>query len=233
MENEQEQPDMIFEPKARYLSLHGSYIDQLGDQPHELVTAEFIQNRVNRDNGGHHVTVVNHLEMIQLMPPPPQQTNKAAKKHTRRALQHISDVVIEKFGPASTWTKPVDLGMGTSEEGQAVSFFRVLHWPFGQSIRGHLGLNRSNFHVTVGFKPRDVHLYKGPATLICLQEGQSCTTRQIRLLVGYSSFYCHDFDFFKKLFRTCLRHGRYGQGARLTKIYLSCKTLRNSKNLFY
>ncbi|GAA5802681.1 hypothetical protein EDC94DRAFT_611392 [Helicostylum pulchrum] len=216
-------PDLIFEPKARYLSLHGSYIDRLAEQANELVTSEYIENREKRDKGGHHVTVINHLEMASLMPTPPNSTNKAAKKHLQTSLRHVNKFIIKKFGEPTTWKKPIDLGLGTSREDEAISYFRVLFWPFGQDMRNYLGLGRSNFHITVGFKPRDVHLYKGPATLICLKEGQTCTTTQMDLLVKYAYFYHRDCKFIQKLYQTCWRHGYYNKAIRLTRILIECK----------
>ncbi|CAO3593949.1 unnamed protein product [Absidia cylindrospora] len=51
-----------------------------------------------------------------------------------------------------------------------ISYFRVIHWPFGQKLRAHFGLPPTHFHVTVGFDPKDVHLPKGPNTLL-LKDG--------------------------------------------------------------
>ncbi|KAG2206549.1 hypothetical protein INT47_008566 [Mucor saturninus] len=229
---QQDEPEMVFEAKSRYLSLHGSYIDQLGNQTTEHVTSEMIQNRITRDQGsGHHITVVNHLDMRYLMPPPTEEeesNRKKARKHTRDALKHVRDTMINEFGQASEWERPVDLGLGSTEEGEAVTYYRVLHWPWGQRMRGFLGLGHGHFHITVGFKPRDVHLYKGPATLLCLRKGAVCTTPQIQSLVQYAPFYYGDDVFIKNLIRTCVRHGHYGSGARLSAGYLYCKNQREA-----
>lgn len=220
---QQEEADMIFEPKGRYLSLHGSYIDQLGDESHELVTPDMMQLRLDRDKGGHHVTVVNHLDMVCLMPPVPTCTKKELKKHNRSALQQIHLSLTDEFGDASTWEKPIDLGVGSCQEGQAITYFKVIHWPLGQKMRGFLGLAPSHFHVTMGFTPRDVHLYKGPATLVCLQAGQPCTTQQLHAIVKYASYYYLEVGFIKKLMKACFQLGLYGQAGRFATVYIRCK----------
>ncbi|KAI9352329.1 hypothetical protein BD770DRAFT_474388 [Pilaira anomala] len=211
-------PDMLIEPVARYVSLHGDYIDWLGDQPHDLVTKELIENQQKRDKGGYHVTVINHLEIEKLRPTPADcKTNKATKKHLQSSLRDIVGIILDRFGSPSRWEKPVDLGMGISRENDAVSYFRVLYWPLGQYMRHYVGLNQANFHVTVGFAPRDVHTYKGPATLICLKEGQACSSRQMDLLVKYAYFYHRDCEFIQELYKTCWRHGYYGHAFALTR----------------
>ncbi|KAI8060057.1 hypothetical protein BC940DRAFT_337891 [Gongronella butleri] len=86
----------------------------------------------------------------------------------------------------------------------AVSYYRVVHWPFGQRLRKDLGLPPAHFHITIGFNPRDIHKYKGPATLHVLQsEIPLEDTEPLLHLSQYASFYTKDIDYFTKLLRAC------------------------------
>ncbi|KAI8331601.1 hypothetical protein EDC96DRAFT_527005 [Choanephora cucurbitarum] len=228
-------------PVARYLSLKGSYIDQLGSQPESLVKEVHIRHRLNRDgaNDGHHITVINHLEIasfIQHDQTDPtnsaSQQKKASKRQHRETLFGIHKQAIDLFGPAAGWEKPVDLGLGQCRDGAAVSYFRVVHWPLGQELRRQLGLGFTNFHITVGFVPNDVHLYKGPASLICLQPDQQLSRKRAKLLISVASFYHHDTEFFKLLGRQCWKHGYYAEMASLTQVYVTCKEVQKNNSIY-
>lgn len=223
-----------FRAVAKYLSVEGSFIDQLGNQPEEKVTFTHCNNRITRDGNGHHVTFVNHLEMATLSPPPKvaeeeesvsekPKTNSQLKKQHKKVLKYYARSMLNQFGSADLWKRPVDLGLGMAKEGEAVSFFRVLHWPFGQSMRSYLGLKPTNFHITVGFAPRDVHVYKGPASLVCLQKDETCSKERVEILVGYATYYFNDREFISKLYGACMRHGYYKQVIHLTKFCIFCK----------
>ncbi|KAI8384195.1 hypothetical protein BD560DRAFT_385281 [Blakeslea trispora] len=220
------------QPVARYLSLKGTFIDQLGSQPEKLVKDVHIKHRLERDgrNNGHHITVVNHLEIASLVEldmanatHSDDQQAKLLKKLRREKLFEIREDAIGLLGPVARWEKPVDLGLGQCRDGDAITYFRVVHWPFGQELRRQLGLNFTNFHITVGFAPNDVHLYKGPASLVCLQPDQHLPRKQAKLLISVASFYYHDQTFMKLLASSCWRHGYYKETAKLAKVYLASK----------
>lgn len=214
MENQQreQQPQIAFSPEGRYLSLHGSLIDQLGQQSDAFVSNDWIENRKKRDGDAHHITVFNHLEIGTFISKEKATSSKNQQKKQFRKMQlTIYKALKDRFGAASGWELPEDLGMGVCAHQDDMAYFRVVHWPFGQVMRNYLGLKRSNFHITVGFSPHDVHLYKGPASLLCLKAGQLCSRETVKKLTGLAHFYAEDNDFLKALHKTCWRHGYYKQ----------------------
>lgn len=235
-----EDSGLIFEPSGRYLSLHGPYIDNLGAQTHTAVSSKHRQQRFERDGEGHHVTFINHLEIADLPALPKlgdefteetdnrveQSSNKQKKKQHKKKQHYYSSCLTTQFGPASLWKRPVDLGLGSIEDGSAITFFRVIHWPFGQHIRRFVGLAPTNFHITVGFTPRDVHLYKGPGTLLCLNNKEECSEARIEQLVNCATYYFNDHQFIRKLYATCWRQGQYKQVLLLTRLCIFCKRYR-------
>ena len=219
---------MEFSPASRYLSVHGPIIDSLGEKPHNRVSDLYRQCRIARDGPGHHITFINHLEIASLPPPADVKdaSSKQKKKIMLRSLRYYAERITSQFGEAALWRQPVDLGLGSAEEDNATSYFRVLHWPLGQHVRSKLNLPPTNFHITVGFEPRDVHLYKGPGSLLCLNnEREDCTMDTLELLTNYATYYFHDKQFIHKLYLTCLRKGAYKQVFTLTRLYLICKML--------
>lgn len=223
-------PELELEPKGRYLSVHGSYIDQIGFQPHQLVTAALKLNQQVRDHYHHHITLINHLDISTLIPKQEDKeggepvSNKKKKKLQQKTMYKLCREIYTQFGLANNWERPIDLGMGSCQEKDAITYFRVLYWPLGQLIRHHVGLGPSHFHITVGFAPHDLHLYKGPASLLCLQEGYFCTRQQMDRLVDYAYYYSRDWAFISKLYQTCWRHCYINQGIKLSKILAVCKS---------
>lgn len=232
-----EDSGLIFEPSGRYLSLHGPYINSLGSQSHVAVNSRHRQQRCYRDGEDYHVTFINHLEIADLPAPPKlgaeftektddtteNISNSQIKKQHKKKQHYYSSCLTTQFGPASLWKRPVDLGLGSVEDHGAITFFRVIHWPFGQHARRFVGLAPTNFHITVGFTPRDVHVYKGPATLLCLNDKEECSKERIEQLVGYATYYFNDRQFIKKLYSTCWRKGFYKQVILLTRLCIYSK----------
>ncbi|KAI9487734.1 MAG: hypothetical protein EXX96DRAFT_647353 [Benjaminiella poitrasii] len=225
--------NLLFEPEGRFLSLRGSYINEIGSQIDPHVQPEHVENRLLRDGkeNGHHITVINHLEIGSLIPSEnkgEEQSEKTIskgqqKKAFKQTQKDICDRIINQFGLASEWQRPIDLGIGRCVDDQAIAYYRVIHWPFGQMIRKVIGLPRSNFHVTVGFIPRDVHLYKGPASLICLQRDEYCSREQLQKLIKVAEYYIDDKAFIKLLFRISWQHKYFWEIGSLTKLCMACK----------
>ena len=53
----------------------------------------------------------------------------------------------------------VDEGLGhyqnSSKDNEV--YFKVVTWPSANAVRIHLGLEPADFHITVGFKIKDIH----------------------------------------------------------------------------
>ncbi|KAL0138893.1 hypothetical protein V8B55DRAFT_1518818 [Mucor lusitanicus] len=223
--------DIAFETEGRFLSLRGSFIDAIGSRLDQSIEEHYIQNRLARDGAdkGHHITVINHLEIADKAPKTLQDedgnhqlptSSKQRNRLFKQGQQTLLATILNQFGDASEWAKPVDLGLGSIESVQAKTYYKVIYWPHGQMIRQYVGLGKSNFHVTVGFAPRDVHQYKGPGTLVCLQPNQPCSKELYARLIDYVPFYVTDKQFIKALYTTGWRHGFYALVARLTRVVL-------------
>ncbi|KAL4213326.1 glycoprotease family-domain-containing protein [Rhizopus microsporus] len=199
-------PLMFFYTRA-YISLSGYTIDFYGAKEDPFVLPQMRSMRQERDGKHYHITVINHIEVRRLTPGLIEEGVSNRNKHLA-ALKCIYEKVIDHFGGPEQWEAPIDLGLGRriSEDNAAVSYYRVIYWPLGQSMRKYFGLDFTNFHVTSGFFPYDVHEYKGPGTLMCLQEDQPCSKEQADLLVSVASHYRHDKEFLSKLYQTCQRN---------------------------
>jgi len=61
----------------------------------------------------------------------------------------------------------LDVGEGRARDEQGEAAFRVVVWPGGASVRRLLGLGPQDFHISLGFRGRDVHgRSKGLASLV-------------------------------------------------------------------
>ncbi|KAI8971602.1 hypothetical protein BDF20DRAFT_915391 [Mycotypha africana] len=225
--------NLSFEAEGRFLSLRGPYVNSLGTIEHPLVTKDLSDNRRKRDGptAGYHITVVNHLEIKSFLPDTElnergeevQLSLSKKKKLFRKHQMQLLKQVYEKFGNADHWEKPRDLGLGICKKDNAVSYYRVIFWPFGQEIRRFLGLPPCNFHITVGFTPQDIHLYKGPGSLLCLQGISPCSNRELCTLIDFLPFYTEDFEFLKNLYWVCCKYRYYMAMGHLIKVTFKCR----------
>lgn len=64
---------------------------------------------------------------------------------------------------------PIELGLGraASKDGSCVAYYRVLQWPEANRVRVELGLEPTDFHITVGFKTQDIHGVRKDVTTLC------------------------------------------------------------------
>lgn len=193
---------LTMEVVAQYISVGGSIIDQIGKEgtPPNL-PQKFINNRKERDKTEHfHITFANHLELKELF-----NEKQIPKKKRYHELKKLVEELINVYGKPDTWEKPIDLGLGYLKENRTErSYFRVIYWPFGQKMRKHIGLNLTNFHITIGFNPKDIHSYKGPATLEGLvKRKNSISPKRLPMLANIANDYTHDIEFLQHLLRLC------------------------------
>lgn len=100
----------------------------------------FVQNQQKRDHGDHHITVINVMDY-----------NKLSK-----------EIGIDKFVNSleSVFDYPIDdlkfLGIGTAEKNGNRAYFIVCKSEKLQQIRKKYNLPEQDFHITLGFKWKDV-----------------------------------------------------------------------------
>lgn len=205
----EENEDLVLVRLDRYISIEGALVDRFGKRHDYDIDPVYRKNRLTRDGPNHHITLVNHLEIRQLIDDRYKNeglSTSQKKKLFGREVRNVHQQIVQRFGEGAGWDRPVDIGMGKCKDNDAVSYYRIIYWPFGQAIRDHLGLPRTNFHITVGFSPKDVHLYKGPGSLLCLQDNHRCRSSTMRMLISFTDYYVDDSMFIQALIDTCRRH---------------------------
>jgi len=90
--------------------------------------------QIKRDHGKFHITLVNPFEL---------------KKLNDNALHHL----LNNTQPISFKIK----GLGKVENKDGAAYFIVAQSFHAQDLREKLGLNAKDFHITLGFYPKDIH----------------------------------------------------------------------------
>ncbi|KAF7721995.1 Exosome component 5 [Apophysomyces ossiformis] len=183
-----------------YLLVEGSYVDRIGSEGASNISAECAANRSKRDGEHYHVTLISPPELKEII-----KGQKLSRKERKSYARKLAHDIYEHFGDSQEWERPIDLGQGRCILDNSVTYFRVLHWPFGQRVRQWFGLKPFDFHITLGFDPKDVHLYKGPATLDILNGYTTCTRSDLDRLSAVAGQYIEDFDFIYALFQQAIR----------------------------
>ncbi|KAG0164443.1 hypothetical protein DFQ28_009117 [Apophysomyces sp. BC1034] len=184
---------------THYLSIEGPYIDRIGSEGTLNISTECAANRLERDGKQHHVTLVSPPEMSKIL------KQAGGRKARKQYMQQLVQDIHERFGNSEDWQRPIDLGQGRCVVESSVTYFRVLHWPFGQYVRLFFGLQPSHFHITLGFDPKDIHQYKGPGALDVLSGHASCTRLDLDRLSALAWLYKEDYAFISALFKQAIR----------------------------
>ena len=101
---------------------------------------EYLQYQQERDHGQHHITVINVMEY-----------NKLAKELGMSNLVNRVEKIFE-----FEFTDLKFMGIGTAERGGNRTYFVVVQSDQLQAARKSLGLPEQDFHITLGFKFKDV-----------------------------------------------------------------------------
>lgn len=118
---------------------------------------DYISNKLARDNGNYHITIINPKDI------------KSLYKNNPSWKEKLNDFVDQEISISF-------LGIGKAEKQKSDNpelfdraYFAVVENPLLLQIREHIGLeNTQDFHVTLGFKDKDVfNVSKGVDSIIC------------------------------------------------------------------
>ncbi len=113
--------------------------------------SEYLGNQQSRDHGQYHITVLNVAECNMI-------SNKIGMDKYAQRIQNLTDIEINDI-------KYYGLGKATRNENTA--FYIVIKSNTLDEIRKSFELKPKDFHVTVGFKWKDVHgVDKGISTIV-------------------------------------------------------------------
>lgn len=116
------------------------FIDELKDIIGESDFEQFTENQQKRDRGSYHLTVINVMDYNQL----------------------AKEMGIDKFVNSldSVFKYEIDdlkmMGIGTAEKNGNRAYFIVCQSDKLDAIRDRYGLKQHDFHITLGFKHKDV-----------------------------------------------------------------------------
>lgn len=110
--------------------------DIIGDSDYE----EFTNNQQNRDRGSYHITVINVMDYNRL-------TKQIGMDKFVSSLDSVFKYEIDDLKM---------LGIGTAERNGNRAYFIVCSSDKLDAIRNRYGLPNQDFHVTLGFKHKDV-----------------------------------------------------------------------------
>ena len=117
-----------------------SYLNELKEVLGEEDYNVFTKNQQTRDNGEYHITVINVADYNRL----------------------IKELGMDKFVSSldSIFKYPIDdlkfMGIGTATRNENRAFFIVCNSDKLEAVRKRYELNDHDFHITLGFSPRDV-----------------------------------------------------------------------------
>lgn len=143
-----------------YLGVGGPHVDSTAKKLSSLIPTEYAERRHFVRGGAHHVTIVSPPELGRMLSKF-QGDNEACLE---LCYQQLVGSTFHIIG-IGTVTKQMEIdGEKRTEE---KSYFAAVEWPEAQQFRKKLGLKAHDFHITLGFKNKDVHgLAKDASTLI-------------------------------------------------------------------
>lgn len=110
--------------------------DILGDQYNE-----YVSNQQKRDNGSHHITIINVIEYNRL-------SQELGMDKFINSLEPVFKLEIDDI-------RLIGIGKGTKNENTV--YFVVVQSELLNEVMNKYDLPKKDFHITLGFKHKDVH----------------------------------------------------------------------------
>lgn len=134
--------------KAGYICLMGHWVERVAREALPYVPEHALMKRKMRDGDPFHITIAKAMETTPQM-------------RRSESLQEMYNIVRRNI-------PPVNLGLGMVRHGEngSRSWYCSISWAAGQQIRKMCNLPPKDFHLTLGFDHRDIHVHKGPSTLL-------------------------------------------------------------------
>ena len=101
----------------------------------------YVSNQQKRDLGSHHVTVLNVSEYNNL-------TQEIGLDKFINSLEPVFKAQVDDLR---------FMGLGKATKNENTAYFVVLKSDLLQEVRRKYGLSEKDFHITLGFKHKDVH----------------------------------------------------------------------------
>ena len=161
-----------------------SFLDQLKDILGDQYDG-YISNQQKRDNGSYHITIINVMDYNKL-------SSEMGMDKLVNSLDPLFKVGIDdiKF-----------MGIGKSQKNENTSYYVVVNSDLLQEVRKKYELPGQDFHITLGFKHKDVHgvrkneiLKLDEPFLLKLKKEYYKEGETFEFVKGIKNF---DYDFFK------------------------------------
>lgn len=118
-----------------------AYLNKLKEILSEDDYNTFTQNQQTRDSGHHHITVINVMDYNRL-------SKEIGMDKFINSLEPIFHYEIDDIEMP---------GIGTATKEPNSTYFIVCNSDKLDAIRTRFGLPKQDFHITIGFNPKDVH----------------------------------------------------------------------------
>jgi hypothetical protein len=122
-------------------SLVQNYLEDLKSVLSEEDFKVYTDNQKKRDIGGYHITIINVIDYNKL-------NGELGVDKFINSLEKVLDLEIDDLKL---------LGLGRSQKNENTSFYVVCQSDKLDTVRESYGLQKHDFHITLGFKWKDVH----------------------------------------------------------------------------
>jgi len=122
-------------------SLVQKYLEDLKSVLSEEDFKVYTDNQKKRDSGGYHITIINVIDYNRL-------SKEMGIDKFVNSLEPVFDFEIDDLKL---------LGIGRSQRNENTAFYVVCQSDKLDTIRDSYGLSKQDFHITLGFKWKDVH----------------------------------------------------------------------------